>query len=96
VPEVAPGNTHVYAQYTIRVPDRDGLAAKLKAQGIPTAVYYPRCLHEQKVFESLGYKLGDFPVSEKASREVLSLPMHPFLTEAVQEQIVEGVIKGLQ
>src|SRR5688572_9969221 len=47
VPEVAPGNTHVYAQYTLRVPDRDGLAARLKEQGIPTAVYYPKCLHEQ-------------------------------------------------
>ena len=96
VPEVAPGNTHVYAQYTIRVPDRQRLAATLKAQGIPTAVYYPKCLHEQKVFEGLGHVFGDFPVSEKASREVLSLPMHPFLTEADQAQVVEAVRLGLR
>ncbi len=90
-PEVMPENTHVYAQYTIRVPNRDKVAEKMKAQGIPTAVYYPKCLHEQPVFESLGYKYGDFPVSEKASREVLSLPMHPFLTEADQDRVVAAV-----
>jgi UDP-2-acetamido-2-deoxy-ribo-hexuluronate aminotransferase len=96
VPEVAPGNTHVYAQYTIRVPDRAGLAARLKAQGIPTAVYYPKCLHEQKVFEDLGYRWGDFPVAENASREVLSLPMHPFLTKSDQAQVVDAVLRGLE
>ncbi len=90
-PPVAPGNTHVYAQYTIRVPDRDALGAALKAQGIPTAVYYPKCLHEQPVFADCGYRLGDFPVSEKASREVISLPMHPFLSEPDQDRIVAAV-----
>lgn len=68
VPAVAAGNTHVYAQYTIRIPDRDAVADRLKAQGIPTAVYYPKCLHEQPVFAKLGYNWGDFPESEKASR----------------------------
>jgi len=92
VPAVAPGNTHVYAQYTIRIPERDKVAARLKARGIPTAVYYPKCLHEQPVFSMLGYNLGDFPVSEKASREVLSLPMHPFLTEADQDRIIDAVL----
>lgn len=96
VPEVAMGNTHVYAQYTIRVPDRDGLAAQLKAKGIPTAVYYPKCLHEQKVFEGLGYRYGDFPIAEKASREVLSLPIHPFLSEADMTRVVEAVVSGLR
>jgi UDP-2-acetamido-2-deoxy-ribo-hexuluronate aminotransferase len=95
-PQIRPGNTHVYAQYTIRVPDRDKLAEKLKAKGIPTAVYYPKCLHEQPVFSGLGYKWGDFPESEKASREVLSLPMHPFLTEKEQDQIVEAVKEALK
>lgn len=90
-PAVMPGNTHVYAQYTIRVADRDKLGAQLKERGIPTAVYYPKCLHEQPVFASSGYKLGDFPVSEKASREVISLPMHPFLGEADQDLVVEAV-----
>jgi len=88
VPQVAPGNTHVYAQYTIRVPERDKVAAQLKSAGIPSAVYYPKCLHEQPVFSSLGYKWGDFPESEKASREVLSLPMHSFLSESDQDAVV--------
>ena len=91
VPEVAPGNTHVYAQYTVRVPERDRVAETLKAQGIPTAVYYPKCLHEQPVFASSGYRWGDFPESERASREVISLPMHPFLTEAEQDGIVKAM-----
>jgi UDP-2-acetamido-2-deoxy-ribo-hexuluronate aminotransferase len=97
VPEVERGNTHVYAQYTIRVPNRDAVAAKLKERAIPTAVYYPKCLHEQPVFASAGYQRGDFPVAEKAAGEVLSLPMDPFLTEADQQQIAEAVkaaVKG--
>lgn len=91
VPEVAPGNTHVYAQYTIRVPDRESLAAKLKDQGIPTAVYYPACLHEQPAFASCGYRWGDFPEAERASRQVLSLPMHPFLTDDDQDRVANAV-----
>jgi UDP-2-acetamido-2-deoxy-ribo-hexuluronate aminotransferase len=94
-PEVRVGNTHVYAQYTIRVTDRDALGVKLKEAGIPTAVYYPKCLHEQPVFSGLGYKYGDFPESEKAAKEVISLPMHPFLGEKEQDKIVEGVKKAL-
>jgi UDP-2-acetamido-2-deoxy-ribo-hexuluronate aminotransferase len=95
IPEISPGNTHVYAQYTIRVPDRDSLGAKLKEAGIPSAVYYPKCLHEQPVFAHLGYKWGDFPFAEKASREVISLPMHPFLSEADQESVVDAVKNAL-
>lgn len=91
VPEVAPGNTHVYAQYTVRVTNREELGTALKAEGIPTAVYYPKCLHEQPVFAPLGYKWGDFPESERASREVISLPMHPFLTDTEQDRIVAAV-----
>ena len=89
------GNTHVYAQYTIRVPNRDQVAEKLKAGGIPTAVYYPKCLHEQPVFAGCGCRWGDFPESEKASREVLSLPMHPFLSEADQDKVVEALKTAL-
>ena len=94
-PRIRAGNTHVYAQYTIRIPGRDQAAERLKAKGIPTAVYYPKCLHEQPVFAGLGYKWGDFPESEKASREVLSLPMHPFLTEKEQDLIVESLKEAL-
>ncbi|HKY36988.1 MAG TPA: DegT/DnrJ/EryC1/StrS family aminotransferase [Polyangiaceae bacterium] len=94
VPEVAPGNTHVYAQYTIRVKDRDGVGTKLKELGIPTAVYYPKCLHEQPVFAGTS-AWGELPESEKASREVISLPMHPYLSEADQDKVVEAVKKSL-
>ncbi len=96
VPEVQAGNTHVYAQYTIRAPQRDQLGEKLKALGVPTAVYYPKCLHEQPVYAPLGYVWGTFPQSERASREVISLPMHPFLTEAEQDQVVNVVKASLE
>jgi len=95
VPSIAPGNSHVYAQYTVRVPRRDAVGAKMKEAGIPTAVYYPKCLHEQPIFAGCGYKWGDFPVSEKASREVLSLPMHPFLSESDQDQVVAAFKQAL-
>jgi UDP-2-acetamido-2-deoxy-ribo-hexuluronate aminotransferase len=95
VPEVDEGNTHVYAQYTLRVPNRDALGAHLKEQGIPTAVYYPKCLHEQPIFkDSPGAK--NLPESERASREVISLPMHPFLSEADQDRVVSAVKAGLK
>ncbi len=96
VPAVDPENTHVYAQYTIRVPNRDKIAEQLKSAGIPTAVYYPKCLHEQPVFASSGYHWGDFPESEKASREVLSLPMHPFLGEAEQDRVIVALNRTLE
>lgn len=93
VPEVDAGNTHVYAQYTVRVNNRDAVVAQLTKSGIPCAVYYPKCLHEQPVFQDLGYQSGDFPEALRASREVLSLPMHPFLTESDQDQVV-GALKN--
>lgn len=95
-PAIDGGNTHVYAQYTIRVPARDQVAATLKEQGIPTAVYYPRCLHEQPCFAGLGYRWGDFPVAEAVSREVLSLPMHPFLSSAEQDRVIEIIRQNLE
>jgi UDP-2-acetamido-2-deoxy-ribo-hexuluronate aminotransferase len=94
-PAIRDGNTHVYAQYTIRVPDRDALGEKLKTLGIPTAVYYPKCLHEQPVFAPLGYKYGDFPAAESASREVLSLPLNPYLSEEDQDRVVAAVRQAL-
>jgi UDP-2-acetamido-2-deoxy-ribo-hexuluronate aminotransferase len=94
-PAIREGNTHVYAQYTIRVPNRDALAEKLRSAGIPTAVYYPKCLHEQPVFEPLGHKAGDFPAAESASREVLSLPLNPYLNESDQDRIISAVRSAL-
>jgi UDP-2-acetamido-2-deoxy-ribo-hexuluronate aminotransferase len=95
IPTIAQGNTHVYAQYTIRVNDRDALSDRLKAGGIPTAVYYPKCLHEQPVFQSLGYKWGQFENAEKASREVISLPMGPFMTDAEQDKVISVLLQCL-
>jgi UDP-2-acetamido-2-deoxy-ribo-hexuluronate aminotransferase len=94
-PTVQKGNTHVYAQYTIRTPNRDGLGEFLKSQGIPNAVYYPKCIHEQPVYKHLGYKIGDFPQAEKASKEVISLPMHPWITSEEQDTIIQAVKNGV-
>ena len=72
--------TSAWAQYSVRVKDRENLQAKLKEQGIPTAVHYPMPLHLQECFHYLGYKKGDFPISEKISDDIMSLPMNPYLT----------------
>jgi len=90
-PVVAPHCTHVYAQYTIEVPAREKFEQAMKAQGIPTAVHYPLPLHLQPVFADMGLKEGAFPVSEAAGRRVISLPMHPYLTEAQQAQVVKAL-----
>lgn len=95
VPETAAGNTHVYAQYTVRVAGRDAVAERLKAVGIPTAVYYPKCLHQQPVFASLGYRPGHFPIAERAAAEVLSLPMHPYLAPDLQERIAAAMREAI-
>jgi dTDP-4-amino-4,6-dideoxygalactose transaminase len=88
-PAITPGEApyagHIYHQYTLRVPSRDSLAAFLKEKGIPHGIYYPVPLHLQKAFEMSGGKRGDFPVTEKATEEVVSLPMH---TELTEEQLV--------
>jgi UDP-2-acetamido-2-deoxy-ribo-hexuluronate aminotransferase len=94
-PAILEGNTHVYAQYTIRVPNRDALGSALKEAGIPTAVYYPKCLHEQPVYAPLGYRYGDFPRCEQAAKEVISLPMHPYLSDADIELVVSRVKQTL-
>jgi UDP-2-acetamido-2-deoxy-ribo-hexuluronate aminotransferase len=90
-PWIAPGNTSVYAQYTIEVDDRDGVEARMKAQGIPTAVHYPVPLHLQPVFAGLGLREGRFPLSEAAARRVISLPMHPYLDDAQIQRVVSAL-----
>ena len=91
VPAVSPGNTHVFAQYTIRTSRRDELAAHLQENGVPTAVHYPIPLHLQEAFRGLGYGAGDFPESEGACREVVSLPMSAFLSETDQDEVIRQV-----
>lgn len=95
-PVIAPSNTHVYGQYTIRLPNRDEAIATMKSQGIPTAVYYPKCLHEQPVFSGLGYRYGDFPNAERAAQEVLSLPMHPYLEDSDLDRIASAVRSAVE
>ncbi len=94
VPVVRPGTTHVFHQYTVRVLpplDRDTVRRQLEAAGVGSEVYYPVPIHEQEVYRDLGYTDLHFPVSEQAAREVLSLPVHPALTQADLETIVAAV-----
>ena len=91
VPYEAPGCRHVYHQYTIRVADgRDALAEHLRDRGIATGIYYPLPIHKQVAYQRLGYR-DHLPVAERASREVLSLPVHPALSQKDLDHIVEGV-----
>jgi len=97
-PYVMPGCTHIYHQYSVRVPNhstktRDALVAHLKSREIPTAVHYPIPLHLQKAFAYLGKKAGDYPVSETVASEIFSLPMHTELDEA-QIDYITGEIKS--
>ncbi len=83
---------HIYNQYIISVPDRrEDLRAFLQAQNVGHEVYYPVPFHEQKCFESLGYKTGDFPHSEHAARHTLALPIYPELTRPMQDYVVEKI-----
>jgi dTDP-4-amino-4,6-dideoxygalactose transaminase len=91
-PQVDPLNEHIFHQYTIRVPKRDGLQAALKANGIGNAVYYPLALHLQPCFGYLGYQRGSLPASEAATESVISLPIYPELTREQQDAVIEGVL----
>ena len=94
VPRLAPGNTSVWAQYTIRLPegtDRDGFAAALKAQGVPTAIYYGKSMHQQTAYRQYPVADGGLPGCENLPQDVISLPMHAYLTEADQERIIAAV-----
>jgi UDP-2-acetamido-2-deoxy-ribo-hexuluronate aminotransferase len=88
-------NSSVYAQYTIQVRNRELVQKKLLERGIPTAVHYPIPLNLQPCFAHLGLGVGAFPVSEAASKRVMSLPMHPYLTDEQQDQIVSAVRETL-
>lgn len=88
LPFVSEKATSAWAQYSIRVKNRDELQEKLKLAGIPTAVHYPMPLHLQECFIYLGYKKGDFPISEIVSDEIMSLPMNPYVTDEEIEYIV--------
>ncbi len=94
VPQLAAGCTSVWAQYTIRLPqgcDRDSFAAALKAQGIPTAIYYPKSMHQQTAYRDFPVADGGLPASERLSDGVISLPMHAYLDEPTQERVIKAV-----
>ena len=94
VPRVADNHTSVWAQYTVRLPDgtdRDAFAAALKAQGVPTAIYYPKSMHQQTAYKDYPVADGGLPVSERLSSDVISLPMHAYLDEASQDRIIAAV-----
>jgi len=97
VPRLADGCTSIWAQYTIRVPDgrRDGLALDLKAQGIPTMIYYQKSLHQQTAYGHFPVADGGVGVSERLSEDVISLPMHAYLDEPTQDRIIKAVRDAL-
>ncbi len=97
-PVVRPDRNSVFAQYTIRIGQgmRDRVREQLASEGIPTAIHYPIPLHLQPCFKGLGYGNGAFPVAEEAAKEVLSLPMHPFLEEGEQVRVVKGIKEALR
>lgn len=94
VPHVPDGLISAWAQYSVVTDKRDSYLSKLKELGIPTAVYYPRPLHLQTAFSHLGYRQGDFQVSEQASERIFSLPMNPYLDSDDQNKIIEAVKKA--
>src|SRR3954463_660415 len=94
VPRLASGCTSIWAQYTVRLPkgtDRDGFAAALKAQGIPTMVYYTKSMHQQTAYKAYPVAEGGLPVSEQLSDNVISLPIHAYLDEAAQDRVIAAV-----
>jgi len=94
IPAISSFSTHIFHQYTLKIKnaDRQKVIEKMKESEIPVMVYYPIPLHLQKAFENLGYKKGDFPVSEKLSECVISLPMHTELTEEQMKYIAKQII----
>src|SRR5690606_1496713 len=87
IPFVEEDNLSVWAQYCIRVNDRESVLKKCADKGVPTGVYYPIPLHPQEVFQYLGYKNGDFPITEKVSVDIMALPMSAFLTDEEQNYV---------
>ena len=91
IPSVIAGGISTWAQYTIEHANRDGLAAHLKASGVPSAVYYPVPMHIQSAYAHYPKGAGGLPVTEAKARTVISLPMHPYMTHAVQDRIIEAI-----
>ncbi len=95
VPAVAHDACSAWAQYTIRLENRDDVAARLRDEGISTAVYYPTPLHQQPAFRHFPRPEAGLPVSEALAAQVLSLPMYPYLSEAAQERVISAVRRAV-
>jgi UDP-2-acetamido-2-deoxy-ribo-hexuluronate aminotransferase len=91
VPAMIEGGISTWAQFTIEHDDREGLAAHLKANGVPSAIYYPKPMHMQTAYKDFPVGAGGLEVSEAKARRVISLPMHPYLDETTQDQIIQAV-----
>ncbi len=90
------GSTHVYHQYTIEIDNREKMIEALQPSGVSAFVYYPNPLHLQKAYDDLGYKKGDMPVSEKIGERMLSIPIHPFLSDSDRNAVAQALQEVLQ
>jgi dTDP-4-amino-4,6-dideoxygalactose transaminase len=95
-PYIAPENVSVHHVYALRVRERDKVAQELNEAGIGWAIHYPVPLPLQEALDYLGHEQGDVPQSEQASREVLSIPMYPELTEQQMDEVVSTIISGIR
>ena len=95
VPVVKPQNVSAWAQYSISHPKRDEIIPQLKEKGIPTAIYYPKPLHQQKVFADRDYGGYDYSVSEETAKSIFSLPMHPYLDNDDQSRVMDAIRDAL-
>ena len=95
-PMVAASAESVWAQYTIRVDDRDGVQRRLKEKGVPTQIYYPKPMHLQEAYRQADCGEGALPVSERLAKHVLALPMHPYLQDAEIDHVAEAVIAAIR
>ena len=95
LPTVVADREHVWHLFVVRHPDRDRIRARLEARGIQTGLHYPIPVHLQPAYSHLGYKPGDFPVSERIARECFTLPLFPEMTEAQQDAVVAALTAAL-
>ena len=95
VPQIDNATSSVWAQYTIKLDNRETVAAALKQAGVPTAIYYPRSLHEQPAYVGYPVVEGGLPVAERLAKRVLSLPFHPYLDGPTQDFIIDQLRAAL-
>ncbi|MFP4555088.1 MAG: DegT/DnrJ/EryC1/StrS family aminotransferase, partial [Actinomycetota bacterium] len=95
LPLTLEGNEHIWHLFVIRVPNRDAVLARLHGRGVGAGIHYPVPMHLQGALSDLGYRRGDFPVTERVAGEILSLPIYPGITEAQQQYVVESLKEAL-